>query len=46
MTGESKLHSLRDSPVGQVVPISGHDARFNEDYEAEAFVPKDQVIEG
>lgn len=33
--------SLRDSPVGEVVRISGHDARFGEDYEVEAFIPHD-----
>ena len=32
---------LRDSPLGQVVPIRGHDGRFGEDYEEEAFVPND-----
>jgi Fic family protein len=32
---------LRRSPVGHVIPISGHDARFGEDYEAEAFIPDD-----
>ncbi len=35
------MASLRDSPVGSVVPISGHDARFGEPFEAEAFVPDD-----
>ncbi|MEO5841822.1 MAG: Fic/DOC family N-terminal domain-containing protein [Acidimicrobiales bacterium] len=35
------MKSLRRSPVGHVVPISGHDARFGEAYEAEAFVPDD-----
>ncbi len=40
MAEESKS-SLRESPVGEVLPISGHDARFGEDYEAEAFVPHD-----
>lgn len=33
--------SLRGSAIGEVLPISGHDARFGEDYEAEAFVPHD-----
>ena len=33
--------SLRDTPVGEVVRISGHDARFGEDYEVEAFIPHD-----
>ncbi len=40
----SRIHvvlSLANSPVGSVVPISGHDARFGEDYAAEAFVPLD-----
>ncbi len=32
--------SLQGSPIGDVL-ISGHDARFGEDYEAEAFVPHD-----
>ena len=32
----SPVKSLRRSPVGHVVPISGHDARFGEAYEAEA----------
>jgi len=35
------MSSLWDSPIGSVVPISGHDARFGEPYEAEAFVPAD-----
>jgi Fic family protein len=35
------MSSLADSPIGTIVPISGHDARFGEDYEAEAFVPVD-----
>lgn len=35
------MRSLRDSPIGRVVPISGHDGRFGEDYQAEAFVPED-----
>jgi Fic family protein len=35
------MSSLVDSPIGTIVPISGHDARFGEDYEAEAFVPVD-----
>lgn len=39
------MRSLRDSPVGTVVPISGHDGRFGEDYEAEAFVPDDLPIQ-
>ncbi len=30
---------LRGSPVGQVVPISGYDPRFDETYEYFAFVP-------
>lgn len=33
--------SLASSPVGALVPISGHDARFGEDYSVEAFVPDD-----
>src|SRR6478672_94360 len=35
------MQSLASSPIGEVVPISGHDARFGEDYEVEAFVPHD-----
>lgn len=35
------MKSLNQSPIGEVVPISGHDARFGEDYVAEAFVPHD-----
>jgi Fic family protein len=35
------MSSLRDSPIGSIVAISGYDARFGEDYEAEAFVPAD-----
>ncbi len=35
------MSSLRDSPIGSVVAISGHDARFGESYEAGAFVPAD-----
>lgn len=35
------MSTLRDSPIGSVVPITGHDARFGEPYEAEAFVPDD-----
>jgi len=31
--------ALRSSPVGQLVPISGHDGRFGEDYDHWAFVP-------
>lgn len=42
MAEESKSRSrLRDSPIGAVEPISGHDARFGEEYEAEAFIPHD-----
>jgi len=33
--------SLGRSPIGSVVPVSGYDARFDEEYEAEAFVPAD-----
>lgn len=32
---------LRASPIGDVVPISGHDPRFGEDYETDAFLPRD-----
>ncbi len=33
------MSSLRESPVGAVVPISGDDPRFGETYDVEAFVP-------
>lgn len=33
--------ALNSSPIGTVVPISGHDPRFDERYEAEAYVPHD-----
>lgn len=35
------MSSLGESPIGSVVPITGHDPRFGESYEAEAFVPAD-----
>lgn len=35
------MKSLRHSPIGDVVWITGHDARFGEDYEIEAFLPHD-----
>lgn len=35
------MASLRGSPLGTAVLISGHDARFGETYEVEAFVPAD-----
>jgi Fic family protein len=38
---DSKLGPLQASPIGTLVPISGHDARFGEDYDANAFVPDD-----
>ncbi len=31
--------ALRSSPVGRLVPITGHDGRFGEDYDHWAFVP-------
>lgn len=40
MTGDYKSR-LQNSPIGTLVPVSGHDARFGEDYETEAFVPHD-----
>jgi Fic family protein len=40
VSGHSKSE-LRSSPIGKIVPISGHDARFGEHYDAEAFVPDD-----
>jgi Fic family protein len=40
MPAKSKFDALRNTPVGDLVPISGYDARFGEDYEAEAFVPR------
>jgi Fic family protein len=39
MVGKSKFGSLQASPVGQVMPVTGHDARFGEDYAVEAFIP-------
>lgn len=33
--------ALSSSPVGEVTKISGHDPRFGEDYEVEAFLPHD-----
>jgi Fic family protein len=33
------VDKLRGSPIGQLVPISGHDSRFGEKYEYFAFVP-------
>ena len=35
------MSSLRDSPIGSVVAISGYDARFGESYDAEAYLPDD-----
>ena len=35
------MTALQGSSIGHVVPISGHDARFGEDYQTEAFVPND-----
>lgn len=35
------MSSLRDSPIGSVVAISGYDTRFGESYDAEAYVPAD-----
>ena len=35
------MSSLLNSPIGSVVPIVGFDARFDEEYRAEAFVPAD-----
>lgn len=32
---------LRESPIGRLVPISGHDGRFGAPFEAEAFLPDD-----
>jgi len=39
------MRPLHSSPIGSVVPIAGHDARFGEDYAAEAFVPQDLPAE-
>jgi len=33
--------TLSNSPIGSVTKISGHDPRFGEDYEVEAFLPHD-----
>ena len=35
------MSSLRNSPIGSVIAISGNDPRFAEQYDAEAFVPAD-----
>jgi Fic family protein len=35
------MPALQDSPVGRVTMIRGHDPRFSEDYEVEAFLPDD-----
>lgn len=35
------MSSLRHSPIGSVVAISGYDARFGEPYDSEAFLPVD-----
>ncbi|MDA3039902.1 MAG: Fic family protein [Actinomycetota bacterium] len=35
------MSPLQDSPIGSVMAVSGHDARFGEDYDAEAFIPAD-----
>lgn len=40
MVGQSKS-ALARSPIGSVVAVTGHDARFGEDYEVDAFVPHD-----
>lgn len=42
MPEDSKFaERLKGSPVGDLVPISGPDARFGEDYDTHAFVPRD-----
>ncbi|AQA03904.1 filamentation induced by cAMP protein fic [Mycobacterium sp. MS1601] len=33
------VEALRDSPIGQLVPIRGHDPRLGEEYEYVAYVP-------
>jgi len=33
------VESLRHSPVGQLIPITGFDQRFNEEYDVLAFLP-------
>ncbi len=38
------MTSLSTSPIGTVVPVSGHDGRFDEDYEAEAYLPNDLPV--
>ena len=35
------MSSLRTSPIGSVTAISGYDARFDESFDAEAFIPAD-----
>lgn len=38
-TGVMDVDKLSASPIGQLVPISGYDPRFKEDYDYVAFVP-------
>jgi len=33
------VDKLKESPIGQLVPISGHDPRSGEEYECLAYVP-------
>lgn len=35
------MSTLANSPIGSVAPIFGHDPRFDEEFEAEAFIPDD-----
>ena len=39
MPRDSKFRQLGNSPVGDLLVVRGHDARFGEDYEVEAFIP-------
>lgn len=38
------MRDLSRSPIGSVVPIAGHDRRFDEDYEAETYIPDDLPV--
>lgn len=44
------MSTISDSPIGQTVTVTGHDHRFGEDYEVEAYqpdpLPRDVVLPG
>ena len=46
MTSTSQVSSdgLRLSPIGRLVPITGHDGRFGEEYRTSAFLPDDLPV--